>query len=209
MTPAELERYRDEIAARHVTFIERAERLDFASSEVESTDHDSDALAESLFLRYFAAYEVCLEHLFLHYVSGGTSVAGAAPTSYLNVPDADKARKVIRAGNRFLSWAKAATVRETSTTYLQEGWPFNPILSAQAQELADCEKIRNRIAHHSMEALQDFAGVQRNLLQTERLFTLTAGQLLRIRHRQKRQPHIIAFAHVMHDTLMGVIDPSP
>lgn len=207
MTPEDLALFREEIVQRHERFNHRINQLAFASAEEESLEHDADALAESLFLRYFATYETDIERLFLHYVTGGISLSGRPARSYLQVTEEPRARKIVRAGFKFLSWAKASNVKETATTYLENGWPLTDMLATRTQDLADCEKIRNRIAHHSLEASQEFAAVQRNLFFTERLFPISAGQLLRVRHRTKKKSHIAYYGEVINSMLIAVIDP--
>ena len=183
--------------------------MDPAPPDAESTDLQADIFAEAVFLRAFAAFEVDLESLFLHYVTGGASLSGATASSYLNVKDEDQARKLTRAGWRYLSWAKPQQVRETSENYMAEGWPISPMLKAKAQDLSDCERVRNRIAHHSIEAAVQFGMVQRNWLQTERLFMLSPGQFLRIRSIKLRALHLQHYLQVMNDTLCAIMDPPP
>ncbi|MEY9750139.1 hypothetical protein ABIF65_009513 [Bradyrhizobium japonicum] len=127
--------------------------------------------------------------------------------TYLRLTDESSARKLIKAGYKFLNWAKPDTIRETAQNYIENGWPLVDMLATRTQDLADCERIRNKIAHNSTEAVQQFSVVQRNLLATERLFDLSPGQLLRIRHRRKRKPHIAVFVDVMNEMLEAIIDP--
>ncbi|MEY9604104.1 hypothetical protein AB7M74_010713 [Bradyrhizobium japonicum] len=99
--------------------------------------------------------------------------------TYLRLTDESSARKLIKAGYKFLNWAKPDTIRETAQNYIENGWPLVDMLATRTQDLADCERIRNKIAHNSTEAVQQFSVVQRNLLATERLFDLSPGQLLK------------------------------
>ena len=207
MTPAELEEFYDEISIRHTSIMEEVLELDPAPVNSETDNTKADTYAEALFIRSFAIYESYVERLFLHYVTGGTSLGGDSANTYLRVTDMALARKLTRAGWRFLSWSKPQEIRTTADTYIEEGWPISGIMSAKSQELADCERIRNRIAHHSIESLQQFNVVQRNLLHTERLFPISPGQLLRIRSSRLRKLHIGHYLDVMTDTLVAIIDP--
>lgn len=207
MTPAELEEFHDEISVRHASTMEEVLELDPAPTDSETDDTKADTYAEALFLRSFAIYESDVERLFLHYVTGGTSLGGDSANTYLRVTDMALARKLTRAGWKFLSWSKPQEIRTTADTYIEEGWPISDIMNAKSQELSDCERIRNRIAHRSIESLQQFNVVQRNLLHTERLFPISPGQLLRIRNSRLRKLHIGHYLDVMTDTLVGIIDP--
>jgi len=207
MTPAQLTDFYDKISARHTSTMEQILELDPAPANSETDDTRADAYAEALFLRSFATYESDVEQLFLHYVTGGTSLGGEPANTYLRVTDITLARKLTRAGWRFLSWSKPQEIRTTADTYIEEGWPISNIMSAKSQELADCERIRNRIAHRSIESLQQFNVVQRNLLRTERLFPISPGQLLRIRSARLRKLYLGHYLDVMTDTLVSIIDP--
>lgn len=209
MDEYDLRSFNDEVASRHAQAQELVDQMDPAPSDTESTDLEADVFAEAVFLRSFAAFEVDLESLFLHYVTGGASLNGVTASSYLNVKDEGKARALTRAGWRYLSWAKPQQVRETAENYMSEGWPISAMLKAKAQDLSDCERVRNRIAHHSPEAEVQFGLVQRNWLQTERLFTLSPGQFLRIRSRRLRTLHLQHYLQVMNETLCAIMDPPP
>lgn len=207
MTPAELGDFYNEISDRHTSIMENIFELDPAPADSESDDTKADTYAEALFIRAFATYESDIEKLFLHYVTGGTSLGGDSANTYLRVTDVTLARKLTRAGWRFLSWSKPQEIRTTADTYIEEGWPISSIMNAKSQELADCERIRNRIAHRSIESLRQFNIVQRNLLRTERLFSISPGQLLRIRNSRLRTLHLSHYLGVMTDTLVAIIDP--
>ncbi|MRG54203.1 hypothetical protein GF108_01220 [Phyllobacterium sp. SYP-B3895] len=207
MTPEQLSEYQALLSTRYNSLTTLIDELDVAASDVESDDHKSDALAEAIFLRAFTAYEIDLEKLFLHYVTGGMSLQGAQANSYLKITDEASARKLIKAGFKFLSWAKPDTIRDTALNYIEHGWPVVDMLATRTQDLSDCERVRNRIAHNSPEAISQFSMVQRNLLTTERLFHLSPGQLLRMRHRKHRKLHIAHYIAVMNEMLEAIIDP--
>lgn len=207
MTPDELIAQQDAIAMRHEYMMGAIAHLPVASESTESTDHQSDAYAEALFLRAFTAYENDLEKLFLHYVTGGLSLDGKAANSYLKVTDEAVARRLTKAGYKFLSWAKPQDIRTTADNYIENGWPISGMMSAKSQDLSDCERVRNRIAHNSLEAQINFNVVQRNLLQTERLFSITPGQFLRIRNTRLKKLHIGHYLDVINETLDAILTP--
>jgi hypothetical protein len=209
MTAAEIIEFRDTILARHAASMVRVQELAPAPEDVESVDHQADAYAEALFLRAFTAYENDVERLFLHYVTGGASLQGRIANSYLRPNDEMLARKITKAGYKFLSWAKPQEIRTTAENYIENGWPISEMMNAKSQDLSDCERVRNRIAHNSLEALVNFNVVQRNLLRTERLFPISPGQFLRIRNVRLRKLHIAHYLDVMNDTLGAILDPPP
>ena len=156
MDERELLSLSEAIAGRHARAQDLVDQIDPAPSDAESTDLQADVFAEAVFLRSFAAFEVDLEKLFLHYVTGGASLSGVKAVSYLNVTNEVLARKLTRAGWRYLSWAKPRQVRETAENYILAGWPISEMMKAKGQDLSDCERVRNRIAHHSEEAVVQF-----------------------------------------------------
>lgn len=209
MTPAELIDYRDSINERHATLILSIDSLDPAPTDTESEDYLSDAFAEALFLRAFTAYESDVEKMFLHYVTGGLSIQGRRANTYLSITDEALARKITKGSYKFLSWAKPAEIKNTAENYIENGWPLVDMMATKTKDLADCERVRNRIAHNSLEAAQQFNIVQRNMLTTERLFTLAPGQFLRMRNSRLRKLHLTHYANVLNDTLAAILDPPP
>lgn len=209
MTPAALREFLKIVRDRHATTMSRVEEIAPAASETESTDQDADAYAEGLFFRVFTNYENDIETLFLHYVTGGASLGGTEANSYLNIESEELAKKIIRGGWRFLSWSRPKAIRDTAETYMENGWPICVAMNAKSQELSDCERIRNRIAHKSTESLSAFNVVQRNVLGTERLFAITPGQLLRIRNKRFRKLHMGRYFEVMAATVQAIVEPPP
>ncbi|MDD1497610.1 hypothetical protein PVA19_04235 [Agrobacterium sp. CNPSo 3708] len=209
MTPEELADYRQNISEKHLVLVGFADDLPVAGDDVESEDHHADSVAEAIFLRGFTTYESHIEKLFFHYVTGGLSANGVAAASHLKPSNEEIARKIVKAGFKFLSWAKPSNTSLTAQLYLENGWPLVDMMATKTQELSDCERIRNRIAHLSTESATDFGVVQRNLLATERLFSITPGQLLRIRHRRHRMSNLKRYLNVMYETIDSIIDPPP
>ncbi|PJI45065.1 MAG: hypothetical protein CTR54_03620 [Rhizobium sp.] len=207
MTPAELVQFQQTVADKHRALVAIVEGLDTARDDVESVDHQADAMAEALFLRAFTTYEAHIENLFFHYVIGGISLQGRAAVTFLAPITEENARKIVKRGSKFLSWAKPSSTTDTARLFMENGWPVVDMIATKSQELADCERIRNRIAHLSIESASEFNVVQRNLFQTERLFSISPGQLLRVRHTRHRISHLRRFVNVMNETVEAIIDP--
>ena len=195
------------IEERHdATVIGLVEELRSASSEIESVDTYSDALAEALFMRAFTAYEQDIETLFFHYVTGGTSIGGERPNTYLRTRDVAIAKRLARGGQKFLSWSKPQQIRDAAGRYIENGWPIVDAMNAGSDVLADCERIRNRIAHKSDQSQLQFDTVQRNRFGTERVFPMTPGQLLRVR-TSGRELHASWYMRTLVETLQQIVDP--
>jgi hypothetical protein len=158
-------------------------------------------------LRAFTTYEFSLDALFFHYVTGGSTLAGKTAETHLVTQDETIARRIVKNGNKFLSWAKPGQIREQASTFMKNGWPISDILSTRTHELADCERIRNRIAHNSTEAVSAFNTVQRNLFYTESLFAISPGQLLRAKHKTHKRSHLARYIDVMSETIATIVEP--
>lgn len=207
MSPLELQEYNGTILNRYNRLFELFEDVEPASDLIESVDQRTDGYTEALFLRAYTAYEADVENLFLHYVTGGTSLDGIPAKSFLHTSDIQRARQIIRAGFAFVSWSKPADIKNKANTYIEDGWPFIDVLATREQVLADCERTRNWVAHASAEARTQFRVVQRNYLDTERLFDLTAGQFLRIRNRRLRKLHIVHFVESLSALTTAILQP--
>jgi len=207
MTPEDLANLAAAVETRRDDLTAALAAFQFAPADTPTDDASADVTIEALFLRCFTAYEADLERLFLHYVTGGVSLSGRVARSYLAITDESHARRMIVNGFKFLSWAKPNAVRDTAANYLEHGWPLIDMLATQTQHISDCEKIRNRIAHRSMEASNEFAAVQRNLFQTERLFEMTPGHLLRTRFRARRKHVLQHYNETLSATLLAITDP--
>lgn len=207
MTPEELATYRDLAQQRHDGFLALIEELPVAPIDTESDDLRSDSFAEAIFLRAFTTYESDIERLFFHYVTGGHTIQGARRTSYLNTDNESIARRITKGTNKFLSWAKPTQINEVSKNFLEQGWPIFDMISTQSKDLADCERVRNRIAHNSLESIHDFNIAQRNMLHTERPFHICPGQFLRIRNPRLKTTHLQYYLGVINKTLAAIIDP--
>lgn len=135
MTPGALIAFRDEIKNRYDLAIGQVAELDPASEDVESKDYRADIYSEALFLRAFTAYERNVEAAFLHYVTGGVSIDGKKANRYLSITDESHARKMTRAGYKFLSWGKPHEIKATAENYIENGWPISDMMNAKSQEL--------------------------------------------------------------------------
>lgn len=207
MSPEEFREFQVVLSTQTQETLEQISDLPFASAIELDDKYNESRLAEAIFLEAFTAYEVNLETLFLHYACGGLSLNGIGASRYLSVNDEARVRAIAKAGQRFLSWAKPSQTRETAQLYLENGWPIAELMSTKEQVLSDCEKVRNRIAHNSIEANTAFKAVQRNIFGTERAFNLRPGQLLRIKMPRTRFSVAYSYIVAMGEVTDALINP--
>lgn len=160
----------------------------YADADRDEADFAADALFEGIFLRGFTTFETAVETSFLHYAAGGASVNGYVATSRLtNCSEAD-ARRIIKGDGKYVDWSSASIIRDRASRYFVDGEPFFTEFSGRSDVLSQVEKVRNRIAHDSTEAVTAFRDVERIRFLTERPFVMRPGQLLRARKRSR--PHM-------------------
>ena len=181
---ADLQLIEAEYLAKHQEYSQFIQKLPLASSDSPDNDTASTILAEGVFLRYFTLWENSIEKSFIHYCQGGVTLNGHQPLCRLTNCDGQAVRKILTGSQRYLDWSNQRLIRERSQLFFDNGMPFyNPIIG-KSHILTDAEKIRNVIAHDSVESWNSYREVQRNNFQTERNFPMAAGQLLRARARR-------------------------
>ena len=114
MTPDELAEYLGAISADYGAWANLLAKIGPASDSEESSDHHEDVLVEGVFFRAFARYESALERLFLHYVTGGRSRGGLQANSRLHVTEEALARRMTRAGFRFLHTRRGQSLTQSA-----------------------------------------------------------------------------------------------
>lgn len=161
-------------------------KLPYANPHSKSADIESDILAEGIFIRGFTAFENCLEDLFLHFSSGGRSKSGNLASSRISGCSREEAREIIKNGHRFLDWSSPRAIKDRSSIFFHDGEPFSTQMNSISGSFSDAEKIRNMIAHDSIESGIAYTEVQRRLFTAERPFKMTPGHLLRTRHNKRK-----------------------
>ncbi len=125
---------------------------------------------ELAFAGMMAAWESFLEDTTIHYLAGAATASGYAPTLrmgrckdishayqvYSGKPDYDP-------NKRFLEWTNPSMVVERARLFFQQGHPYDGPLTEYGPRLLDATKIRNRVAHASAKAGEQFKEVARRL----------------------------------------------
>lgn len=101
------------------------------------------------FLNLFVAWEEFLEASMSQFMVGTPTLSGAAPLRYARPPDVESAKRMLIGTNRYFDYANHELVRRMAGLYFQNGYPFEPHLSAIVTDLADMRTMRNASAHLS------------------------------------------------------------
>ncbi len=137
-----------------------------------------DLLVEAIFFSAFRAYENFLREIFLLHCMGKEWSKRRKPASYLNSLNFDHTERLIKSSMPFLDWTSPDTVINRSELYLKDGFPFKIPISSNISALREFKKLRNHIAHNSMESFLEFQKVVKNYYAILPLSTPSTGQFL-------------------------------
>lgn len=116
-------------------------------------------LTETVFFTAYRTYEMFMRDVFLSYCTGCTTRAGTAIVSYLKPKDERHAEELIKSSMPFLEWTHPDKIIARAEIYLQNGDPVKLPYTANKLILSDMKKIRNHIAHNSLESLDSYRKV--------------------------------------------------
>src|SRR5258708_2484610 len=109
----------------------------------------------------FIAWETFLETSLHDLMVGGTPIGGGAPVRYVIPPNLTFAQKLVKGAMRYFDFANHENVRTIVNLYFENGYPYEPHISAIVSELNDLKTMRNASAHISSttrQALQPLPG---------------------------------------------------
>jgi hypothetical protein len=160
----------------------------------------SELFAGLALLRICLAWEEFLESVFVRYMCGAISGTGFAPILLLarerSITTA--MTRLLGGGGRYLNWSPRNT-RIRAVTYFDRGEPFSTAVIAGGAVLDEIFIVRNRFAHRSEFAAQEFRAV----LNTRIGYVprgMTAGRFLLTNSPVAGQ----TFAEYYASTLLGV-----
>jgi hypothetical protein len=116
-------------------------------------------ITTSAFLNMFIAWESFLESSIAELMIGVPTINGSFPVKYVAPLDLATARAFVIGMQRFFDYGNHQHIKKLVTMYFQNGYPFEPHISAIYSYLDDLRTMRNASAHISfttqiaMEAL--------------------------------------------------------
>ena len=135
-------------AAQCDSLVASAHRLDPAGAAI-FPPAERELITVAGFLNLFVAWEEFLETAMSQFMVGTPTLSGTAPTRYATPPDVESAKRMLIGTNRYFDYANHELVRRMAALYFQNGYPFEPHLSAILTDLADMRTMRNASAHLS------------------------------------------------------------
>jgi hypothetical protein len=97
----------------------------------------------------FKAWEAFLEESLACLMTGATTVGGGSPVKYVAPRDEQAARQMVIGAQKYFDYANHDNVRKIVRMYFDQGYPFEPHISAIFSDLADLKTMRNASAHIS------------------------------------------------------------
>lgn len=125
---------------------------------------DRSLITKAAFLNVFIAWESFLEEAFAQFMIGSPTINGVHPTKYIAPLTTDAAKSMIIGNNKYFDYANIDFVRKLARLYFQNGYPFEPHLSASQSDISDMRTMRNASAHMSSTSLRAFESLVQRIL---------------------------------------------
>lgn len=160
---------RIKISAAYTYFVNELNRLQRFSAKNQRnyhagglTDPQIELLVESVFFTCFRAYENFIREIFLLYTLSKRPRSNRQVTSNLNPRNFLHAEQLIKSSMKVVDWNSPDTIIERAEIYLNGGFPIKLPISSNLNALRQFKKLRNHIAHDSIESLDEFKKVVNN-----------------------------------------------
>lgn len=145
--------------------LNRLRRFDFDNQRKfaagQLTRSQLELLVESIFFNGFRSYEGFIREVFILYCLEKKSTKRPNSKSYLKPVNFLHAEQLLKSSMEFLDWTSPDTIIARSELFLQNGHPVKLPYTANRLQLANFKKIRNHIAHNSLESEIHFSKVVR------------------------------------------------
>lgn len=126
--------------------IANAHRLDAAGAPILPAI-DQQQITVAAFLNMFIAWEAFLEASLSELMIGVPTISGTLPVKYVSPLNADAARQLVIGVMKYFDFGNHDNMRKMASIYFQNGYPYEPHLSAIFSDLADLRTMRNYSAH--------------------------------------------------------------
>lgn len=157
-------------------------------------------LTESIFFNAFRDYENLVRDVFILYTQEKKRSNGQKVKSYLKPKDFFHAENLIKSSMPFLDWNSPDTLISRSELYLKDGYPIKDPYSANRTELTNFKRLRNHIAHNSVESLSAYKKVLRSYYGVNPLRVPSVGEYLLLTSKtDNTKYHLLEFFDLLED----------
>lgn len=157
-------------------------------------------LTEFIFFSAFREYENLVRDIFILYTQEKKRTNGKKVKSFLKPRDFFHAENLIKSSMQYLDWNTPNTIIERSELYLKNGYPIKTPYTANRTVLLKYKRLRNHIAHNSVESLNGYKKVLRSYYGTNPLKILSVGEYLILTSKQDlTKYHLLEFFDLIED----------
>lgn len=108
---------------------------------------DQRQITVAAFLNLFVSWETFLEDSLAKLMVGSPTISGVVPVRYVSPPTIDAAQRLVVGVQRYFDYGNHDNLRKLASMYFENGYPFEPHLSAISTDLKDLRTMRNASAH--------------------------------------------------------------
>jgi len=159
------------------TFQASASQCDCLIANAHRTDAAGVALLPALdqrqitvaaFLNLFVSWETFLEESLAILMAGSPTISGRRPVRYVSPLTIEAARRLVIGVQRYFDYGNHEHVRKIVSMYFEDGYPFEPHLSAISTDLSDLRTLRNASAHITSTTRAALEALAQRILSTPR-----------------------------------------
>lgn len=121
-----------------------------------------ELMVESVFFSAFRAYENFIREIFILYCLEKTTPSKGTIRSYLKPKNFEHSEQLLKSSMSFLDWNSPDTIIERAETYLENGYPIKLPYTTNLHSLRNFKKLRNHIAHDSVESEDKYINLVRS-----------------------------------------------
>lgn len=108
---------------------------------------DRQQITVAAFLNLFIAWESFMEDAMTKLMSGSPTISGTHPIRFASPRSQNDAKALVIGINKYFDYANHQNVKKVAMMFFENGYPFEPNLSAIASDLDDIRTMRNASAH--------------------------------------------------------------
>ena len=127
---------------------------------------DQSQITVAAFLNMFLAWEEYLESSLIEFMTGSLTTSGKQPKRYVFPGDGEKAHSIVRGMNKYFDYSNHQFVIKTVKLFFENGYPYEPHLSAIHSELDDLKTMRNASAHTARYTQQALDALATRIMQS-------------------------------------------
>lgn len=129
---------------------------------------DQRQITVAAFLNLFVSWETFLEESLIELMVGSPTISGRVPVRYVSPPTIQATRCLVIGVQRYFDYGNHDNVRKIVSMFFENGYPFEPHLSAINTDLSDLRTMRNASAHITSTTQAALEGLAQRVFSTPR-----------------------------------------